>query len=78
MNREAAALGVPAYSPFAGRLGAVDRALISDGRLTRLDRPEDVPLVKRERGELPPTRDPEFLVDLILAAAGESASRLRP
>ncbi len=78
MNREAAALGVPAYSPFAGRLGAVDRALISDGRLTRLDRPEDVPLVRRERGELPPTRDPEFLVDLILAAAGESAPRLRP
>ncbi len=26
MNREAAALGVPAYTPFAARLGAVDRA----------------------------------------------------
>ena len=29
MNREAAALGVPAYTPFAARLGAVDRSLIA-------------------------------------------------
>ena len=37
MNREAAALGVPAYTPFAARLGAVDRRLIDEGRLRRLD-----------------------------------------
>ena len=76
MNREAAALGVPAYSPFAGRLGAVDRALIADGRLRRLDRPEDVLLVKRERRERPPTRDPELLIDLIVAAAGKPDTRI--
>ncbi|MFN8110447.1 MAG: DUF354 domain-containing protein [Thermoleophilia bacterium] len=69
MNREAAALGVPAYSPFAGRLGAVDRALIADGRLIRLDRPEDVELQRRERTQAPPLRDPEFLIDLMLAPA---------
>jgi hypothetical protein len=69
MNREAAALGVPAYTPFAGRLGAVDRALIADGRLRRLQRPEDVILERRSRGEAPPLRDPDLLLDLILAAA---------
>jgi predicted glycosyltransferase len=69
MNREAAALGVPAYTPFAGRLGAVDRALIAAGRLRRLERPEDVALTKRPRGEPPPLRDPELLLDLILGAA---------
>ena len=29
MNREAVALGVPAYTTFAGRLGAVDEMLIA-------------------------------------------------
>jgi uncharacterized protein len=69
MNREAAALGVPAYTPFAGRLGAVDRALIADGRLRRLARADDVALEKRVRGSSPPLRDPDLMVDLILAAA---------
>jgi predicted glycosyltransferase len=67
MNREAAALGVPAYTPFAARLGAVDRRLIEEGRLRRLEQPEDVLLERRERGEPPPLRDPETLIDLILA-----------
>jgi uncharacterized protein len=69
MNREAVALGVPAYSPFAGRLGAVDARLIAEGRLHRLERPDDVALVPRERTAAPPMRDPETLVDLILGAA---------
>jgi predicted glycosyltransferase len=73
MNREAAALGVPAYTPFAARLGAVDRSLIAEGRLRRLERPEDVELVPRARGARPPLRDPEILVDLIL---GTTAGRL--
>src|SRR5262249_14089051 len=33
MNREAAALGVPVYSVFRGRIGAVDRYLSRTGRL---------------------------------------------
>ena len=66
MNREAAALGVPAYTPFAARLGAVDRRLIDEGRLRRLERPADVALRRRERGPAPPLRDPEVLLDLIL------------
>ena len=69
MNREAAALGVPAYTPFAARLGAVDRSLIAEGRLRRLTRPDDLVLERRTRGTPPPLRDPEILVDLILAPA---------
>lgn len=37
MNREAAALGVPVYSIFRGRIGAVDRYLASSGRLTLIE-----------------------------------------
>jgi len=76
MNREAAALGVPAYTPFAARLGAVDRSLIAEGRLRRLERPEDVELVARERGARPRLRDPEILVDLILGATAGTLRRL--
>jgi predicted glycosyltransferase len=67
MNREAAALGVPAYTPFAARLGAVDRRLIEEGRLRRLEAPEDVALERRPRDARPPLRDPDVLLDLILA-----------
>jgi predicted glycosyltransferase len=69
MNREAAALGVPAWTPFAARLGAVDRRLIEEGRLRRLERPEAVVLERRNRGQTPPLRDPETLLDLIVAPA---------
>jgi uncharacterized protein len=42
MNREAAALGVPVYSIFRGKIGAVDRYLADAGRLVLLETPEDV------------------------------------
>ncbi|MFZ0977941.1 MAG: DUF354 domain-containing protein [Candidatus Acidiferrales bacterium] len=42
MNREAAALGVPVYSIFRGRLGAVDQYLAETGRLTVIERIEDI------------------------------------
>ncbi|HEV2397906.1 MAG TPA: DUF354 domain-containing protein [Candidatus Sulfotelmatobacter sp.] len=42
MNREAAALGVPVYSIFRGETGAVDRYLASEGRMTMIERPEDL------------------------------------
>jgi uncharacterized protein len=42
MNREAAALGVPVYSIFRGKIGAVDRYLESKGRLTLLTSRGDV------------------------------------
>jgi hypothetical protein len=53
MNREAAALGVPAYSIFRGAIGTVDRHLCAEGRLVLVESVEDVDrrirLVKRPR-----------------------------
>lgn len=42
MNREAAALGVPVYSIFRGKLGAVDRYLSEKGRLVLIASVADV------------------------------------
>jgi predicted glycosyltransferase len=42
MNREAAALGVPVYSIFRGKIGAVDRYLADAGRMVLLESVADV------------------------------------
>jgi hypothetical protein len=42
MNREAAALGLPVYSIFRGKIGAVDQYLVKSGRLTLLENVKDV------------------------------------
>jgi predicted glycosyltransferase len=42
MNREAAALGVPIYSIFRGKIGAVDQYLADKGRLILIESTEDV------------------------------------
>lgn len=42
MNREAAALGVPVYSIFRGKIGDVDRHLSNTGRLILLKSVEDI------------------------------------
>jgi uncharacterized protein len=42
MNREAAAMRVPVYSIFRGKIGAVDRYLADEGRLVLLESVEDV------------------------------------
>jgi uncharacterized protein len=70
MNREAVALGTPVWTTFEGRLGAVDERLIAEGRMRRLERPEQVELRKRARaaGERV-RRDPGVLASLLLAAA---------
>ena len=67
MNREAAALGVPAYTTFAGRLGAVDEMLVDEGRLRILSSAEELEPAKRAGGEPPRVeRDPALLLDLLL------------
>ena len=68
MNREAVALGVPVYTTFAGRLGAVDEQLVADGRLRVLTSPEGLRIEKRSREAAPSTRDPAALLDLLLSA----------
>jgi uncharacterized protein len=42
MNREAAALGVPVYSIFRGKIGAVDQYLSRHGRLVLVESVQDV------------------------------------
>jgi uncharacterized protein len=68
MNREAAALGTPAYTTFAGRLGAVDEALIQEGRLRPLTSPNDLDIRTREPGEtIRVRRDPRLLLKLLVS-----------
>jgi predicted glycosyltransferase len=71
MNREAAALGIPAASIYAGEWAAVDSELISEGRLRRIATEADVlnlPIRKKQsvtpRGA---TQVAGEVVDLILA-----------
>ena len=69
MNREAAALGTPAYTTFTGRVGAVDEQLMREGRLVRLTDPRTLTLQKRDPVAAPRTkRDPRLLLDLLLSA----------
>jgi predicted glycosyltransferase len=42
MTREAALLGVPTYTVFAGRRSAVDETLVAQGLLRRLNRPDEL------------------------------------
>ena len=49
MNREAAVLGVPTWTTFAGTLGAIDRELVEQGRMRVLERADDLVITKRER-----------------------------
>ncbi len=69
MNREAAALGVPVYTTYGGRLGGVDEELIREGRLKPLTDPRALELHKRERaGGQRVRRDPAVMLDLLLTA----------
>lgn len=56
MNREAAALCVPVYSIFKGKIGAVDRYLADKGRLTFIESVEEVrkkikPICREKKAE---------------------------
>jgi predicted glycosyltransferase len=69
MNREAAALGVPVYTTYGGRLGGVDEALIRDGRLVPLSDARALRLEKRSAGARPRVRrEPEHMLELLLSA----------
>jgi uncharacterized protein len=50
MNREAAALGVPVYSIFRGRIGAVDTYLAEQRRLTLIESFDEI------RGKIHPIK----------------------
>jgi predicted glycosyltransferase len=76
MNREAAALGVPVYSIFRGKIGAVDQYLTRRGRLVLLQSIEDlhtkILLVRREppaRPQIESSAALTFIVEHIVAIA---------
>jgi uncharacterized protein len=69
MNREAVALGTPVFTTFEGKLGAVDEALLREGRLRKLEDPGQIQIERRTaNGGLRVRRDPRELVTMLLAA----------
>ena len=71
MNREAAALGVPAATIYAGRWAAIDEALVREGRLMRIATAQDIEsmLIERKAGASPrrATQVRDRVLELILA-----------
>jgi predicted glycosyltransferase len=67
MNREAAALGVPVYTTYGGRLGGVDEELIREGRLKPLTDPRALDLHKRDAAGDRVRRDPHAMLELLLS-----------
>lgn len=49
MNREAAALGIPAATIYAGQWAAIDEALVREGRLMRIRSREDLDVLPIEK-----------------------------
>lgn len=62
MNREAALLGVPVYSIFAGRQGALDRQMEAEGAITFIRDARDLSKIRLERRE---GREPAVLTDRV-------------
>jgi predicted glycosyltransferase len=82
MNREAASLGVPVYSIFRGKIGAVDQYLSKAGRLVLLQSLEDLHTkilpVRRERPASPQNRQSAALSRIVeqIVASTESQHAL--
>jgi uncharacterized protein len=68
MNREAAVLGTPVWSIFEGPMGAVDEALVDDGRLKLLSDPDEITVAHKPPGGWAERvrRDPQELLHLAL------------
>jgi uncharacterized protein len=78
MIREAAYLGVPAYSTFRGEQAAVDRFLESTGRLRFLSTPADFARIRLTKAGSPePLRSNPRLRDEIVAAVLERTAARR-
>jgi uncharacterized protein len=79
MNREAAALGVPVYSVFRGKIGAVDQYLNKTGRLVLLESFEDlrakILIARRERPAKPQNTHAAALSFIVEQIITNTASR---
>jgi len=66
INREAAALGVPAASIYAGRWAAVDEELVKEGRLQRIENSSDLRnLAIRKKALATPRRSVEVIDEVV-------------
>jgi predicted glycosyltransferase len=68
INREAAALGVPAASIYAGKWAAVDEELVNEGRLRRIASAADLSsLVIEKKRSASPRRSREVIDEVVRA-----------
>src|SRR6185503_11845543 len=66
INREAAALGVPAASIYAGQWAAVDQELVKEGRLQRIENSSDLRnLAIRKKALATPRRSVEVIDEVV-------------
>lgn len=66
INREAAALGVPVASIYAGEWAAVDEELVKEGRLQRITTSEDVRKLSVEKKEPSKPRRASNVIDQVV------------
>lgn len=67
INREAAAVGTPVYTIYqGGKICAVDRRLISEGRMVRIESSDEFPLIDVRKRSMPPGCVGEDLSELYL------------
>ncbi|MFN8557642.1 MAG: DUF354 domain-containing protein [Dehalococcoidia bacterium] len=78
MTREAAVLGVPAYSVFAGKMGAVDAMLVRQGRLTMVRDRRDIAAMRFGRRQgANPRPNPDTLAHVCAVIESVSDRRVR-
>jgi predicted glycosyltransferase len=65
INREAAALGVPAASIYAGKWAAVDEALVKEGRLQRITNTDDLRQLLKKKGPANPRGSREVIDEVV-------------
>ena len=66
INREAAALGVPAVSIYAGKWAAVDEELLKEGRLRRVSNADDLrELLVQKKQTAKPRRSIEVIDEVV-------------
>lgn len=75
INREAAALGIPAASMYAGKWAAVDEALVREHRLTRIANADELrELTIRKKDRVKPRRSVEVIDQVVQLIFDESGA----
>ena len=75
MLREAAYLGIPAYSIFRSRLGAVDEYLAAIGRLSLVESPAELPSLRLQpKSGIDPLRTDSKVIDEVVSTILDRAA----